>query len=323
MRKTSNGLKNFGSIFGLIIFIYILLRIDIKRLYLILINTDLRYIYLCFVLSPLILFIMSLRWDLILIKTGIQASYSSVCISLVKGALLGEITPGKIGEFMRVKFIMKDKIAEVGKVVFSVVVDRIYDLLILVILACISSIVVIKILIIDFPLSIIFITALVFLLFLAFFSSEKKVKAILLPLFKIFVPKRYKESTELHFSEFYDGLSLLNIQSHFILISLSIIIWFFKFLLLFLLTKALRITVPLGYIISIGSIVVLVCLLPITISGFGSREAVFIYFLSHYNISAEFSVSLSFLFLIFGILGIALSGVIVYISTAKIFYKKT
>jgi len=93
---------------------------------------------------------------------------------------------------------------------------------------------------------------------------------------------------------------------------LTIVIWLLKFVALFLLSKALRIDIPLWFVLSIGAIGVIVSLLPLSVSGLGTRDAVFIFLLSFYGIPAECGVALSFLFLTYGILSIVIAWVIVY-----------
>jgi uncharacterized membrane protein YbhN (UPF0104 family) len=62
----------------------------------------------------------------------------------------------------------------------------------------------------------------------------------------------------------------------------------------------------------VGVLGVFISLVPISISGFGTRDAVFIYFLSLRDISAEYAVALSFLFLVHGIFGVLASAVFVW-----------
>jgi uncharacterized membrane protein YbhN (UPF0104 family) len=57
-------------------------------------------------------------------------------------------------------------------------------------------------------------------------------------------------------------------------------------------------------------------MLPISISGFGTREAVFIFFLSFHSISSEKAVALSFLYLVFGAWTVAMGGAFAYLYSA-------
>lgn len=311
MKILLKWIKKNSYLFGIIIFAYIVLRIDIRKLCSIIMTSDVKYIFLSAFIAPLIIFGMALRWYLILRALGIIYKFTNTCISLIKGALFGEITPGRVGEFYRAKYVIAETGSSIGKTMFSVVVDRIYDVIILVILGVISSIVLGKIYAVDFSLSTIIICSALLLVFLAICMNKKIVGITIIPLFSFLVPQPYQERIHFHSNEFYRSSKVIGKSTHATCMVLTIVIWLLKFVALFFLSKALRIDIPLWFVLSIGAIGVIVSLLPLSVSGLGTRDAVFIFFLSFYGIPVECAVALSFLFLVYGLLSIAIAWIFV------------
>ena len=101
---------------------------------------------------------------------------------------------------------------------------------------------------------------------------------------------------------------------HVLCVGLSLVVWMLKLSVLFLLSRSLKTDIPFWFVMSIGSVAVIVSLLPISISGLGTRDAVFIFFLSLHNISAESAVALSFLFLIFGFWSVVVSFALMHVN---------
>ncbi len=313
MKALLNILKKYSPILGVILFICIIITIDIDRLFSIVRTSDLMYIVVCVLLAPIIIFMLALRWQLILRALKIKYRFIYTCRSLMKGALMGEITPGKLGELIRARFLSSETSCSPGKALFSVIIDRIYDLFILTILVVISSLVLMRNYAIDLPLTIIITLSAVFCISLAIFMNENTSRLILSPVFRFLIPDNYKSAAGLHFSEFYNGIKSMNKNTHAKCLALSIAIWLLKLSAIFVLSKALGIEIPFWFVLCSGSIVVIVSLLPISVSGIGTREAIFIFFLSFYDISAVFAVALSFLYFMFGILSVTASGGIVYL----------
>lgn len=260
---------------------------------------------------------MALRWNVIIMALGTKYAIVNACISIIKGALLGVVTPGKLGELLRARYLTTETGVSPGKAVFSVVIDRIYDLVILFVLSGISLIILSTTYAIDISLPYVVALSIGFILCFTLFINERFARFILSPVFNLLVPERHQESARLHFNEFYDGLRSMEKSTHVACSALSVVIWLLKLLTLFLLSLALGIELSFWFVIAIGSISVLVSLIPISVSGLGTREAIFIFFLSLHNISAEFAVALSFLFLIFPVLGTLMLGGFIYMYETR------
>jgi len=299
MKVLLHWFKKHGHFLGIVIFAYIIFKIDIKKLLDILRASDGYYNALSVLLSFSIIPIMA-------------------CISFTKGALLGQVTPGRLGEFLRAKYLISDANATMGKAFFSVVIDRIYDIIILLVLSCMSVVILTKTYAIDIPSSVIISFSATLAVCLALFMNERFVRRAISPAFNFLIPEKHQENAHLHFTEFYSGLKTMRKSTHAYNLFLSTVIWIFKFLMLFFISKALGLNISFWLILAIGSINVIASLLPISISGFGTREAIFIFFLSLHKINSEFAVALSFMFLVFSTLSVAVSGGVIFIHSAFI-----
>ena len=314
MKLLLNLLKKYSALIGIVLFIFILSKIDMSKLFAILTTSHLMYIVIAALLAPVIMFVMALRWHFILRALEVRYNLVNDCISLIIGALLAEVTPGRLGELVRAQYLTQETDASPGKAVFSIIIDRIYDIFILVGLAGISSFALTAIYAVDIPLSLIIVFSIGVVVSITLFMNERVVRLVLSPVFNFLIPGKYQQRAHFHFAEFYSGLKSMQVSTHVVSVALSSLIWILKLLALFFLSRALGVEIPFWFVVSIGSIAVVVSLLPITVSGFGTRDAVFIFFLSFYNISAEFAVALSFLFLVFGFWSVAVSAAVVYVN---------
>lgn len=314
MKTLSTWVKRTAHFLGVILLLYILFfRIDLRKLFEVLSSANLVQIMFSVVLTFAILLIMVIRWRYILSSMGIKYGFGRALSSLTKGALLGAVTPGKLGELLRAKYLVGDTGASAGKSIFSVVIDRIYDLFVLVLIAGTSIIILTRTYAVEIPLYAVAILSSLFIASMFFLLSKRFVGFFLVPAFNHFVPVKHQESAHFHFREFYDGLWSIRKMTHMACGVLSLLIWLLKFLMLYLLSLAIGIEIPFWLLLSIGSTAVIISLIPISIAGLGTREAVFIFFLSFHKASAEFALALSFLFLVLPLLSVLFLYGIVFI----------
>ena len=312
-RNTFSKIKRYSPFLGLLLFIFIVSKIDLKQLYRVLLVSELKFVFFSACIAPIILLVMAIRWHVILKASGIEYPLRDASTSLIKGSLLGVVTPGRLGELTKIKFLLEGTNCSIGKSVFSVVIDRIYDLLVLLIIAGISSIFLVNIYAVNMPVCPIIAFSIGLILLSAFLFTPRFMKPILNLMCQFLISPKHRRGLHFHVREFYSSLQLLTPTDHIVCCLLSIFIWQLKFAGLYFLTRALRIPVPFWFVFLIGSIVAIIGILPISISGFGTREAVFIFFLSLHQITAEFAVALSVLYFVFGLWGIFIPGGFVYV----------
>ena len=111
----ASGVKRYASLLGIVLFAYILLQIDFSRLVKILGSVDPIYLFVSALLAPVILFLMAARWNYLLTTLGTKYGMGRSYSSLIKSALLGEVTPGRLGEFLRAKYVINETDTSAGK----------------------------------------------------------------------------------------------------------------------------------------------------------------------------------------------------------------
>jgi len=305
-------LKKSLIFFGLILFVLILREIDFQKLITILSKSRLDYIAFVAFLGFGIMFIVAFRWFVILRMLGIDYAFGRAYINFVKGAILGIITPGRLGELYRAKYIVNETSSSLGKALFSVLADRVYDIIMISLLGVTGLIYFVINYTIDLPLVQIIAFPAVLLISVGLMINKRLVKYFLFPLFNFLLSENNQNKAHLHFAEFYDELQTISLVAHCANMLITLIIWFMKLSALFLLTRALGISVSFCYVISFGAIATIVTLLPISISGLGTRDVTFIFFLSLQSISSELAVALSFLYFFFFMWSVAISVALVF-----------
>jgi uncharacterized protein (TIRG00374 family) len=307
--------KKYTFLIGLILLALILYKIDLENLVTILKSTNILFIVLALSVNILTIIIMVLRWKRIIYVSDLKISFKNTLSSYLKGALWGTITPGKIGELYRAKYLKEKTKTSTGIALSTVVIEKIFDIFSLLIFGFIGILVLTYLYALkSFPILFLLTAILAFCLLLFLFMNEKMMRFILKPFFNIIIPQKHKEKIELHFDEFYNGLKSIKLNTYAVCIIYTLIIWFLNSIMLYLLSLSLELNVPLWFMVIALPIITLVNLIPISISGIGTSQASFIFLLALRNVSPESAVALSFLCMIFGNLFYAFPGAILYIS---------
>ncbi len=142
---------------GLILLVFILREIDFQKLITILSKSKLGHIAFVGFLGLVTMFIMAFRWFIIIKMLGIDYTFCRAYINLVKGAILGIITPGRLGELYRATYIVNETSSPMGKAFLSVLADRVYDIIVILLLGIIGLIYIVINYTVDLPLALIII----------------------------------------------------------------------------------------------------------------------------------------------------------------------
>jgi len=305
-------IKKYSFLIGPLIFIYILYKIDLSKLIELLSSVKITFILLAIAVLPLFFLIITLKWKKIINSCNISFSFKNTLFSFLKGTALGIITPAKLGELYRFKYLQRISKSSFGISLATVVIDRLIDLVALLILGLLSVLVLVHIYAIK-------ISALMIALFFCFFivcsiilTKKRYMKKILNPFFRMFVPEDHKQRIALHFHEFYKGLKSIGVSTYLICIPYTLMIWTLNILVAYLLSEALVLEIPFWFMALVIPLVNIVSLIPISVSGLGTSQAAFIFTLSLIGISPESSVALSILVISLSLIR-AVPGTILYI----------
>ncbi|MBP7653114.1 flippase-like domain-containing protein [Candidatus Dependentiae bacterium] len=291
----SGHIKKFYTLFkiiGIIIFFYILSKQDLKTIKEIFSKTDYFIVFLSILLFPVMIFLKTLRIKSVLsCYTNEKLDSKIIYKSYMESYFWGTITPGKVGEFSRffyINSVIKSKILSL----FLVLIDRFIDLFLIIITGMISFFYLLfytgKIGFYRF--SMLCAVCVVIFVLINYLLLNKKLYILLSGILKKFFTNFSLLNELPDYAK--NGLTGMIAKWNFI----TIVSWAIYFFQIFLLAAALKINLSYGIIVVIISLSSLIALVPVSISGLGTRDAVIIYILSKiFNFPTEQGFSLAVL----------------------------
>jgi uncharacterized protein (TIRG00374 family) len=240
------------------------------------------------------------------------------------GQPLGAITPAKLGDIVRVWGI-----AKLGNLrnhaAFAVhVADKVYDLLALLLLAATGLITLIAQAEFKGPAVAALMGMGFGILLMASFLNPQWMRSVIKPLLLLLAPKNLAEQLSAHGQEFYKELSKLFQPTGRLLMPflLSLSAWAVVLLRTYFCSMAVGLPLSIVTIGLIMPVVIVIEFLPITILGFGTREAALFFFLASSAVSKEGLISFSMLTVVAGPLLTALAGLYCAMKLSDLVAKK-
>lgn len=229
-------------------------------------------------LAILFIILKIFRWLSLAKRSKNYLGFSSAASSLLMGMGLGLLTPGRIGEVSRALYISDGNRLELLSLALT---DKLFDLIVIVFLSIIGSFY-----LLDIRLSLIL--GLLSLSSLSFFYSSKLRNIIVEKSIRI-LPFKDK------LSQLAAGLSKLTPRVVSVSLGLTTAAHIINLLEYHYLVEALGYSIsPVGIIVTVP-LIVLVSVLPISISGIGVREGAAVFLLSSFGISEAVAVNTSLL----------------------------
>jgi uncharacterized protein (TIRG00374 family) len=301
--------KLWLQLIGILIFVIILWKLDLTAIYALIVDADPILLILSLLLVVPFVLLKSLRWKYLLKMQGFDYDFKNCSLAYLSSMYLGLVTPGRIGDFAKVLYLKKDGNIPISKGLSSVVVDRLFDLLILL---CMAFTGVIALALSWNILVIILFFLLLFFAIIFIFTNEFVGKTIINVLYKIILPKKSKESAEVRFSTFYESIGRLKSVKLIYPLIYSVLSYAFFYAQCYLIARALGIPISILNVAFCISTANLVSLLPISISGIGTRDATLISIFSVLNLSKEAAVAFSIMFLFISNFATCLIGVVAW-----------
>jgi uncharacterized protein (TIRG00374 family) len=312
MRKTLSFLLPF---FGLALFAYIVARTGLDRIAAVFAAANVKMLLVSPAFVIVIVLLRGLRWQLLMRVVEIDYSYwRSVCVWTI-GFFAASVTPAKAGDAVRALYLQNDTGRTFGEAFLTVFIDRLWDL-VFVLLLGVASVLLFSRYYIQLPSFWIILAAAVGIAICVYLAASRKLMRWLLkPVFEALVPSRYKERFSLNFHTFYDSLASYRRRPGALALAmlLTVIVWGLVFSLAWYLTVVFAIDISPAYMVLIMPIVTLVELIPISVSGLGTRDATVIYFFSVVGVSSAAAVSFSIGYLLIGTYLTAMLGFVLWI----------
>ena len=287
--------KNWYKLAGIALFIYILYRTDFNGVFSILKQISILKVLAAISLFYLLVLIKSFKLKLLV--DDFPITLKKMYILNMRGMYFGLVTPGRVGELVRIKFLIEAGVSRF-KSFLIVIGDRVFDVLIVVISSLFYLIFVEPDIIKQIPeIYVKKSTIIILIAAVAFFSLI----AIVLLKKKLHIIKEYLPA-------------LKSIKFYTINISLSFIYILAYALQMYFLSLSLNIPLSFFTLYFCITLMMFASMLPITFMGLGTRDAIFIFIFSFYGISQTSAISYSLCILFFYLINIFLSFMFTWIK---------
>ncbi len=295
MKKLLSILNKYSFVLGIILFLIILTRTNVKSIIENITHANPLYLIFALLLTFPMFTLKAWCWNYIKRKQNIKYSLKDSLIMYWSSMSAGFVTPGRIGELTKALYLKRDGYS-FGKSFVGVFLDRVSDLFFLGLFVVVGLFV----FFIDVKKQIYFILLIVFLIIvIVVFAIKKKwLNRILKSFFRIIVPNKYKNSWEINSQEFLNDIKTYNAKNYFIIFLITLFSYLFYYLQMYVLTKSCNLNVPFLYLAFSLTVTGLITLLPISVSGIGTRDAALILLLSSFAVSTEQIIAFSSLILL-------------------------
>ncbi len=305
-------MKKYGKLLkllGVVLWLVIILQLDLRRVVFVIAGTDLVWI------APAVFFLLTtflfkgIRW-----RVSLQAQHINLSILKVVGIVLvssfvGFLTPGRIGDFVRVGYLKQENLT-LASGFANTLLDRTYDLVILVLFG-LAGMAFFGSLLLAHLAYVVLVLFVVLVSLYTMFALRHRVSVNAKHILKFALPAAQYDLVAGGWSEFSTEFKRLAVITFPKMLLFSLILYASYFLQIYALARSLGISISFLYLSMSFSVAALISLLPISIGGLGTREAVLILLLGRVSLTAETVVILSFADNV--VFGMLLGGIIALI----------
>lgn len=296
--------ETYVRMLGVIILAILLYKINVLKIVPVLKNADKYLLGISILLVFPLMLLKASRWDSLLRMQNIHYSLKDAVLVYLASYYVGLVTPGRVGDFIKVWYLRKEEAVPYGKAFVSVLLDRLFDLMLIGIVG-ILGIYYFGLLGRLSYLSLGFLTLIV-VVFVTLFNDKiltrllKSVDRILL--------RKYHDKLQFHANDFAADMNKLKNIKLLLPVSLTVLAYGITFFQCYLIALALHIDLSFFYIAFAVSIAGVVALVPISFSGIGTRDAALVFLFGLSGIVSQRALSFSLLYLATFILTIGAWG---------------
>ncbi len=288
--------KQKFKLIGIILFAVILSRIDFTDLLKSITNTKLLIYFLSFLFSIPAIFLRSFRWKLFSTdRQSIDLKNLSAFRFYWIAVFWGAITPGKIGEMFKIKYLREEGLGW-GEAAAATIIDRLVDLICLVILFYLGILFISGIFISQLPAITLLILVAIAAVIISFFIRRNLYKVLQKIIYRLFRNSN-ADQIEKAVIDFNASVKSYRIRTWVLSAMLTIIAWIIFAIQRYFIAMALGLHIDVFDYCIIMFVVAFVTLIPVSVEGIGTRDAILIYLLGFYGVSPGEAVALSMLIL--------------------------
>lgn len=266
-------------------------------------NTALCFAALGFFL--VMIYIKGIRWSYLIKMQGHHYSVWNCFLVYMSTLAMGNVTPGRAGDFAKILYLNKDLKFSTGTSMANTLVDRVFDLYLLLILGCVG--------ILAYPMPIdpnlkkavwAFFVILILVTLLAF--NKKIGETLLKAIFQRMMKQEHKEKVDKLFNDFHKGMECFYKPAILYPAFLSLMAYISFFYGCHLIAVAMGLEVNILYLSFTVAVVNIVSL--VSFLGVGTRDGAFIILFKLVGIETYQAEAFSMLFLVIGLVGFSLVG---------------
>ena len=286
LKKILKYAKKFLPLIGIVILIYIIYSLDIGKIKDALFSINPIFIVLALTLTLPRLLIRNYAWQLIQKEQKISLSYFESLKIFLIGFFYGSISPGYIGQIMRVPYMKEKTGVPYGKLFVNSTLEVVIHTMSLYGMILLGAF-----LIMGARPDLFFISALAIFIIIAillYFVKKERGEKLFYFGIKYFIPKNLKNHLLRFVDTFYTDFP--KIRKLIIPMILGVFTWIIIFSQEYIVVLALGIDVPYLYFLLLYPIANIIGFIPITFAGLGTREATAIFLfctVCHFNVFEE------------------------------------
>jgi len=304
-------LKAIAILFSLGLFAFLLSRLQLQTSWERLRHLNLGYFFLAFLVGAPEFLFKSLRLRSFVGKAKSHLSVKNAVLTFFSGQPLASVTPGKLGDVSRIVLLNRFGKISMPTALAVHAADRIYDLASIILLAVVGLVSYMSEIAKGSQALGTLIGMLCGMLLILALINPKWMKYILKPLVTGLLSRKLADQLSHHGREFNEKLHLLLTPSFKIFgpFVLSFLAWETAFLRNYFMVLALGLGIPYLKLVLLIPVMVVVELLPISILGFGPREAALFMLFTTSSVHQEDLAVFSILMAIGGPIFAALLGI--------------
>ncbi|RLF57716.1 MAG: UPF0104 family protein [Thermoplasmata archaeon] len=262
--------KKFLPFIGIIIFIYTIYALDISDIIDAVLSINPLFLLLAIPLTIPRVLIRNYAWKLIMDEQNIQISYWNLLSIFLMGYFYGTITPGYLGQLMRIPYLKEKTNEPYGKLFFNSSIETIVHTTTLYLMMFIGALIVLG----SFPqlLTITVSWVIILSVVLLIFIRKNRGEIIFKKLIHIFIPKSLKIYFQDFAKSFYTDFP--RIKKLLLPAFLGLFTWIIIYSQYYLIIMALNLPIPYLYFLLLFPVANLAALIPISFAGLGTRELI-------------------------------------------------
>ncbi len=281
---------------GIIVFILILLRIDLREALRTLASVDPWMVLLSLFIQGIAMLVATLRWQLIMVRLAIRIPFWRTFIHQLIGTSAALVTPGQLGEFVKVLY-HRDEGYPLPESFLSVVIDRAYDLLMLFFFGFISLAILFG-LPPNLTLIVAGVPAVLFILGFLFYRNQERSAHFIANTLRRMTPKAYKDVVQQDSFRLAQKVGELDLRFLIVVGLLSLLNYVLLLARVYAIVLSLHLVVPIGFFVLVVPLLRLIGLVPISILGIGTRDLASIYLFGQVGVPETSALLISTLGLI-------------------------